>query len=274
MRTLTVQMLGLMLLGVAQAAPSKLETLSVQSPALDKSMSVRVYLPADYDEKQRYPTLYLLHPYGGDATFWLGKLNTQEVLDKLIEQKKIRSMIVVSPDYDNSFAVNSRQGIAGVSSGRYADYLAQELVPYIDNKYSTLTNRDNRYIGGTSMGGYAALYLGLTRTELFSKIGAQSAALWDGKDDLYTDQRDWLYATPELKKDRDPFQLIKRVNLKSLLFRLDVGKSDPLKEVNEHFVRDLREAGASVEFTEEKGGHDMEYWSSQLGDLLVFFGKE
>ena len=264
----------LMLLGVALAAtPSKVVTLSFKSSDLTRSMLVRVYLPPDYDQQKKYPTVYLMHPYGSNASFWFAKLQTRKVMDRLIEEKKVQPMLIVSPDYDNSFAVNSREAIPGVNAGRYADYIVQELIPYIDNRYSTLTSRDGRFIGGTSMGGFAALYLGLTYTELFSKVAAQSAAIWDGTNDLYQDQRDWLYATPELKTDRDPFQLITKVNLKSLVFRVDVGKSDPLRDVNEHFVRDLREAGAQVEFSEGKGGHDLTYWSSQLPDLLTFFGK-
>ncbi|GEM46979.1 alpha/beta hydrolase [Deinococcus cellulosilyticus] len=264
----------LMLLGGALAAtPSKVETLHIKTNTLGRTMTVRVYLPPDYDKQKKYPTAYLLHPYGGNASFWFGSMQTRKVMDRLLEEKKVQPMLIVSPDYDNSFAVNSREAIAGVNAGRYADYIVQELIPYIDNRYSTTTSRDGRFIGGTSMGGFAALFLGLTYTELFSKIAVQSAAIWDGNNDLYQDQRDWLYATPALKADRDPFQLLSKVNLKSLVFRVDVGKSDPLRDVNEHLVRALREAGAQVEFSEEKGGHDTAYWSSQLPGLLTFFGK-
>ncbi|GGJ53858.1 alpha/beta hydrolase [Deinococcus roseus] len=268
-----VLLLSGMLMGLAFADPSHVELLSVKSAVLDRNMAVKVYLPPDYDDQQKYPVVYLLHPYGGDEKFWLGALDTREVMDRLIEQKKVRPFLVVSPNYDNSFAVNSREAIVGVNAGRYSDYLTQELVSFIDSKYSTVTSRDGRFIGGTSMGGYAALQLGLTHTELFSKIAAQSAALWDGKDDLYQDQRDWLYPNPETRSDRDPFKLITKVNLKALHFRIDVGKSDLLREVNEHFVRELREAGANIEFSEDKGDHDLAYWSSQLADFLTFFGK-
>lgn len=45
------------------------------------------------------------------------------------------------------------------------------VVPYIDSKYNTINDRNGRYIGGSSMGGYIALYYGLRHSELFSKIG-------------------------------------------------------------------------------------------------------
>lgn len=86
-------------------------------------------------------------------------------------------MIIVCPNLDNSRGINASneykevQGKYGtVHLGLYEDYLIKEIIPYIDKNYKTICNRENRYIGGISSGGYIALHNGLRHQDLFSKI--------------------------------------------------------------------------------------------------------
>ncbi|SMB84734.1 alpha/beta hydrolase [Deinococcus hopiensis] len=245
------------------------------SAALKQDLSLRVYLPPGYSAGHRYPVVYLMHPYGGDETFWLGILPTQSLLDELLRERRIHPLIVVSPDYRFSFGVNSSpaRAISGVTPGRWEDYLIRELIPYIDAYFSTVPNRTGRSVGGISMGGYAALFLGLRHPALFGRIGAHSAALWDGHDDQYTGQRDWLYPSPALRGARDPFSLLQRTPLKTYALFVDVGKSDALQGVNEHFVQKLKRECGNTIFMQKTGGHDLTYWRSQLRQYLMFYGK-
>jgi enterochelin esterase-like enzyme len=258
----------------------RVDHVSIDSTALHKSMDVEVYLPQGYSAARRYPVLYMFYGYGGNAnTFFGGFLTMNLTADKLIASGRIPPMIIVVPDYANSFGVNTtveqQPNSGGGTIGPYEDYLIGEVVPYIDAHYSSDARRETRYAGGFSMGGFAALYLGLRHPDMFGKIGAHSAALWDyGKTnaDLFTGQRDWLYATPALREQRDPMQLALQVDLSTIRFYLDAGTSDLLLPKDSEMVDILHSRSATVEWHASSGGHDQSYWSSQLENYLLFYG--
>lgn len=255
---------------------SKIEQIHFDSQLLGKEMHATIYLPPDYSTDVRYPVLYLFHGYGGSHGDYFTYLHLDAVADRLLQKDVIHPLIMVAPQYGNSFGVNSKPGEGqdpgGVSIGPYEDYLIQEVIPYIDTHYSTQASKTGRYIGGISMGGYASLYLGLTHHDLFSKIGAHSAALWTySSNDLYTNQRDWLYANERLRDIRDPFRLAASDNLKDLKIYLDAGREDPLAEIDYEFYTQLRNMDADVTWASTPGGHDPGYWSGQLEAYLGFY---
>jgi enterochelin esterase-like enzyme len=263
------------------ASSSRIEQVDLYSPSLDRQMGFTVYLPPDYSPEQPYPVLYLFYGYGGNRDSWFYGLNIHRVADQMIEEGRIAPLIMVSPSYGNSFAVNSTPGEGRdpgtVDIGSYEDYLIQEVIPYVDSRYNTVSEQAGRYVGGASMGGYAALYLGLTYPELFSKIGAHSAAVWDySPTDLYLDQRDWLYASEELRAARDPFLLAASEQLKDrgIKVYLDAGDSDPLSEKDKHLYEVLLEHQVDAKWTPNPGGHNGTYWASQLENYLLFYNSE
>lgn len=263
---------------VPAIAAGTIEHVPVPSAALGRTMVAAVYLPPGYTPAQHYPVLYLFYGYGGypDAWFDAG-LAINRTADKLIAASAIEPLLIVAPDYDNSFAINAAPGQAsdgGVSAGAYEDYLVGELLPLIDARFSTDARPVRRYIGGISMGGFAALHLALRHPALFSKVGAHSAALWDySASDQFTGQRDWLYATPALRAQRDPLQLANTASMDGQVFYLDVGNADLLRRQDEAMARALRERGATVDFQVGSGAHDAGYWRSQLENYLRFYGK-
>lgn len=259
-------------------AAGTIEHVAVPSAALKRPMAAAVYLPPGYSPAVRYPVLYLFYGYGGtpDAYFGAG-LAINRTADKLIASQAIEPLVIVAPGYDNSFAVNAADGQyagSGVSAGLYEDYLIGELLPYIDAHFSTDARRERRYVGGISMGGFAALHLGLRHTTLFGKVGGHSAALWDySASDQFLGQRDWLYATPALRAQRDPLLLAAAADLRGLSFYLDVGSSDALRQQDEAMARVLQGRSAAVEFHSGGGGHDAAYWRGQLENYLRFYSK-
>lgn len=188
----------------------------------------------------------------------------------------MKPMILVVPDYKNSFAVNSTReqnpNSGGGTIGLYEDYLIKELIPYIDSNFHTDATRAGRFIEGYSMGGFAALYLGFNYPEMFSKIGAHSSALWDYSNrDQFLGQRNWLYTTPELRARRDPFLLAKTQDLRNLDIYLDVGTNDSLLGVNQRFYQALLAQGIRVEWHSSSGGHDKTYWESNIENYFEFY---
>jgi enterochelin esterase-like enzyme len=259
-------------------AAGAIEHVSVPSAALKRPMTAAVYLPPGYNSSVRYPVLYLFYGYGGNPdSYFAAGLAINRTADKLIASQTIEPLIIVAPGYDNSFGVNAADGQSagsGVSVGQYEDYLIGELLPYIDAHFNSDVRRERRYIGGISMGGFAALHLGLRHPALFSKIGGHSAALWDySTGDQFLGQRDWLYATPALRAQRDPLLLAATADLNALSFYMDAGSSDALRKQDEAMVRVLQGRGAAVEFHSTGGGHDGGYWSGQLENYLRYYSK-
>ncbi len=81
-----------------------------------------------------------------------------------------------------------------------------------------------RYIGGYSMGGFAALHVGLRNPEMFSKIGGHSPTLF--LDTYVTPEIDrWLFPTEEARRERDPVLLAETANLEGIQVFIDTGYS-------------------------------------------------
>lgn len=140
-----------------------------------------VYLPPGYEESQnRYPTVYLLVGYTGRGTYLLNDSafdeTIQERLDRLIESGAIRPMIVVMPDcftrYGGSQYINSS------ATGRYEDYLTQEIIPTIDRQYRTCAEAGFRAIAGKSSGGYGAVALAMRHPNLFGAVACHSGDMY------------------------------------------------------------------------------------------------
>lgn len=134
-----------------------------------------IYLPPGYaaNPHRRYPVVYLLHGFGGGYEPFLRRIAFQKPLDSLIARGALTEMIIVIPDANNrltgAFARNSPV------AGNWEDFIAKEVVAYIDAHYRTIRSRKARGIAGWSMGGYGALYLGARHSGTFSAVYALSA---------------------------------------------------------------------------------------------------
>lgn len=103
-----------------------------------------VYLPYGYDKsdkKTKYPVLFLMHGGSGSEGSYLGPATTPNtlvnIIDNLIYNKKIKPLIIVCPKHAMNFHSEMRK----------------YLIPAVDEKYNTIPDRDNRAVGGFSMGG-------------------------------------------------------------------------------------------------------------------------
>ena len=185
---------------------SKLQNKEFISEALANSVignsnirKMQVYTPPGYDKKRTngYPVVYLLHglPFSEKAFVdektwdeWIdpdGTFKTypdfplegfQQWMDDLIADEKISPMIIVMPNaanenYGFSFYTNS------ALNGNFEDYIAIDLVNYIDNRYNTMANKDGRAVIGFSQGGYGAMILGMKHSDKFGVIASHSAPL-------------------------------------------------------------------------------------------------
>jgi enterochelin esterase-like enzyme len=136
-----------------------------------------VYLPHDYSESGA--PLIALWDLAAFTNSGPGHLNWRnqgenlsQRLDRLIGSGAMPPVVVPMPDCYTSLGGN--QYVNSPSVGLYADYLNEELVPFLSERFNVLGNRDGRALFGKSSGGYGAIYLAMHFPEVWG--GAASHA--------------------------------------------------------------------------------------------------
>ena len=158
----------------------KIDTIRYKSKTVGAKRKALVYTPPGYTKKKKYPVLYLLHGIGGDEKEWLRGGQPQVILDNLYADGKIQDMIVVMP---NGRAMRDDRAVGDIMAPdkvkAFADFekdLLNDLIPFVEKKYSVLKNRENRAIAGLSMGGGQSLNFGLGNLDKFAWVGGFSSA--------------------------------------------------------------------------------------------------
>jgi len=165
----------LFLLTLAQSMGKVIEEAAVKSSILNKAVRYTVYLPADYDRSERtYPVVYLLHGFTDDNTGWLQFGEINRYADKAIAEGIIPPMIIVMPNGDSSFYINSYDG-----KEKYEDFFIREFMPSVEKTYRIKADKRYRGIAGLSMGGYGSLIYSLKYPQLFAAAAPLSAAVFD-----------------------------------------------------------------------------------------------
>ena len=175
-------------------------------PQLGKHRRISALLPYDYETSQKtYPVIYM---HDGQMLYdstngWNGQeWGVDETLGKLVGEKKVKPCIVVGAynsgkgrlsDYipakpfeklasafKDSIRHDLRRRKEGpstdivIKSDEYLKFLTQELKPYIDQNYSTLSGKDHTFVSGSSMGGLISMYAICEYPEVFGRAACLS----------------------------------------------------------------------------------------------------
>src|SRR5574341_147226 len=126
---------------------------------------------------RRFPAVTFLHGFASSAKGWLSagafQSTLPERIDALIAQGEIPPIVAIFPD--GFTAVGGTQWTNSPAVGRYADYVAEDVVAFADANLPTIARREARAVVGKSSGGYGALHLGATRHDVFAYVGAHAA---------------------------------------------------------------------------------------------------
>jgi len=257
---------------------SDIKKIQFYSSSLSKEMNVDVYLPPNYNPKNKYPVLYLLHGKDSNQNSWMttllgfNSIHIDHDATRLINEGKVRPLIIVSPEIDNGYGINTSSKtftVGDYDRGQYGNFITRDLIQYIDTHYSVVQSRDGRYIGGYSMGGFAALHAAFTNQNLYSKVGVMSAALWSGG--LPT-SLSWIYSTPEQQNSRDPITIAKETSIKIPVYMIE-GESDPFYSPDITLAHELNTNATKVTLKTYPGGHNYTFWRRHASELLLFFGQ-
>ena len=194
----------------------------------DPMRRVTIYLPPGYEKsKQHYPTVYFLHGFLVDDSLMMDWNRINELMDTAILSGRIQPMIFVMPNSDTkfggSFYTNS------TLTGNWTDYIAKDVVNYIDKKYRTIPDRNSRGLTGHSMGGNGALKIGMQYPNVFGAVYALSPAVlgWAG---------DFSVNSPAFKSMDSFTNEISGMQLVSGLIK---GEADAYKNFNIKLMADL-----------------------------------
>jgi S-formylglutathione hydrolase FrmB len=179
----------------------RVERVTFFSQALGINKSVNVYLPPGYGvQGEYYPVVYL---FRGHEREWVNRdeeasrrgRNIQDIADELYAKGLIGKMILVMPGLSsddntvpglgvNFVQVAAAGGKSGIGSGRFEDFMLDDVIPYIDVHYRTLPSRTQRGVDGFSLGGYTAMMFITKHPELFCSAGAYDGTMmWVDLDD-------------------------------------------------------------------------------------------
>ncbi|HEX6231246.1 MAG TPA: alpha/beta hydrolase-fold protein [Actinomycetota bacterium] len=141
-----------------------------------------VYVPPGYedDPARRYPSVYVIQGLTGQLDMWRNREAFRptfpEMVDDLFgrgdEDGRVPPAIVVFVDCWTS--LGGSQYLNSPATGRYHDYLCDEVVPFVDGRYRTEPVRERRGIQGKSSGGYGAMVTPMLRPDLFSACASHA----------------------------------------------------------------------------------------------------
>jgi enterochelin esterase-like enzyme len=161
-------------------AHGKIDTITYASKTVGANRRALIYTPPAYSKSKKYPVLYLLHGIGGDEKEWLKGGQPQVILDNLYADKKIEPTIVVMPNgramKDDRVGKNMMAPDKVQAFTTFEKDLLNDLIPFIEKKYSVIKDREHRAIAGLSMGGGQSLNFGLGNLDRFAWVGGFSSA--------------------------------------------------------------------------------------------------
>ena len=161
---------------VPGAKPVTVENIKVHGVSLEGNLEgdavdrdVIVFLPPDYakNKSRRYPVVYALHGYSIGAEQWTHEIHVPQTIEGAFAQGA-QDMIVVLPD--SKTVHNGSMYSSSVTTGDFENFIAHDLVAYIDAHYRTIPHRSARGLVGHSMGGYGASRIGMKHSDVFGSL--------------------------------------------------------------------------------------------------------
>ena len=136
-----------------------------------------VQLPPGYDNQpdRRYGSVYVIQGYTGHLTMWRNRSAFRqpfpELADKVLTEASAPTIVVY---VDAWTAYGGSQFVDSPGTGPYHSYLCEEVVPFVDARYRTLTGPAHRAVMGKSSGGFGAMITPMLRPDLFGALATHA----------------------------------------------------------------------------------------------------
>lgn len=161
---------------VPGAKPVTVEHIKIHGAALEGNLEgdavdrdVIVFLPPSYatEKSRRFPVVYALHGYSIGAEQWTQEIHVPQTIEGAFAQGA-QDMIVVLPDSKTMH--NGSMYSSSITTGDFEQFIARDVVAYVDAHYRTIPKRTSRGLTGHSMGGYGAARIGMKHPDVFGSL--------------------------------------------------------------------------------------------------------
>ncbi|MBD2202776.1 esterase family protein [Calothrix sp. FACHB-1219] len=256
---------------IKKATRGKIEKIALQSKILAGNRKLYLYLPPSYTDNstQRYPVLYmhygqhLFEPQKLDGESW----RVHETIEQLLDADLIDEMIVVGIGADPATVVSDYWHYGGfyknqpLTGNTYESFIVQEVKPFIDRNFRTLSDRSHTAMIGACSGATVSYNIAERNPDVFGKVGMISPAVRS------IDTNTWLYSWPMRKPE--------------FMLWIDVGDAEGIHTFAVKELVDVLLTEGFVPNTElfyylePDAAHHETYWRNRLKNpLLLFFGKK
>lgn len=258
-----------------------IERHQFHSKILKNDRNIDIYLPPGYNKEQNksFPIIYM-HDGNNlfDPKIAFGGVPWQ--VDKTIEKLAVKGLIeeVIVVGIHNTIGrhheytwtpMKFRNQTEGGGGPQYAEFIINELKPFIDKQYRTSKFRHDTVVMGSSLGGLISFYLGLHHSDVFSKIGIISPSFWWGYGEAMKDARN---IKPDLKIWMDMGAKEGQCSCCAHKKNMHIINLRNMKQ--ELINKGYKEGHNLGYFEDEEGMHNEHSWGKRFHQpLLFFFGK-
>lgn len=213
----------------------------------------------------KYKTLYLLHGLSDNHTTWLRRTSIERYAQEY-------GLCVVMPFGDRSFYTDMKHG------GKYYTYISKELPKLMSEMFNVSDKREDRFIGGNSMGGYGALKIALKNPDVFGAAAGLSSVA-DIKDVLNRFNPDMLNIFGEelnVPDEDDLFYLVEKcnTNLQKPRIFMGIGTEDYLYDGNQRLRQKIEGLDFYYKYMESPGVHGWDFWDVYITHALKWLLNE
>ncbi|MFN6538688.1 MAG: alpha/beta hydrolase [Nostoc sp. EkiNYC01] len=249
----------------------KIEKIELHSKISASSRNLHIYLPPSYTDNstQRYPVVYmhygqhLFEPQKEGGESWM----VHETIEELLDADLIDEIIVVGiaaaratveSDYWHYAGLLEHQAAKGHI---YESFVVQEVKPFIDRNFRTLSDRSHTAMIGSCAGATASYNIAERHPDVFGKVAMLSPAVRSNN------TNNWLYSWPMRKPE--------------FMLWIDVGDAEGIFAAPVRELVDILLTQGSIPNTElfyylePNAAHRDIFWGKRLKNpLLLFFGKK
>ena len=240
--------------------------LTCKSPSLHKRVDTSVFIPEEARSQSDVPVIVLLHGVYGSHFSWNMGAGAYQTLQAMIREKEISPFILVTPS-DGLWGDGSGYVNHGVEN--YEAWIAKELPALIEQEIDEVSTTSRFFIGGLSMGGWGAFWIGLQHKR-YEAISAHSAITHINEMSQFVEE-DWTL-WQELNGIASIEELIS-TQTKFPPIRFDCGSSDILIEGNRELHQYLIGRNITHVFEELEGSHEWPYWEMNVRKSFLFFNE-
>jgi len=233
-----------------EARPGKLVQLSLESQVFNDVRRLRVYLPARFRRRRRYPLL-LIH----DGEDYLRYAELKNVLDNLVHRLEIAPFVA-------ALSQPAERLTEYAADPRHARHLAEELVPFLESQFPLIQTPAARVVMGASFGAVAALHAAWRYPGFFGGLLLQSGSF------AFSDIGEHGRGTAFDPVARFVNEFRERPGDPTDKVFVSCGIYESLIYENRSIVPLLQATKMDVRYVEARDGHNWDNWRDRLREAL------